>query len=328
MKNLLYYPGFEVQSEDWLKFAILYLDELHPIIPQAGEYYLSDTFSTVRQETDLIQPAVPDYVEGSAATLDAIDLVEKMLQRPRHYADILNERDFPTKWRLPQNQQYTLFRAKFTPMWEDFCISEGLGIRSDEGVRLVRPLGLIYMSFLAHVISEARGEPPITDYDKMDQISILTRKASSLVKKKTTIAKRIINLKLPRNIADIDIKKVIAHRNSRDFKKRLHAFHTELEKHFSEVEEGKTKKTFLDSRGSIVSEFSDEIVSLGFGVAAFSLGAWLLLSKPASTLEYTEKAVAGAALTVGSAISIRNTWKNTKTKRLTRKYLGKLEKID
>ena len=37
MEELIYYPGFEVSNEDWLKFALLYLDKLNPIIPESGE---------------------------------------------------------------------------------------------------------------------------------------------------------------------------------------------------------------------------------------------------------------------------------------------------
>ena len=327
MKRLLYYPGFELKSEDWLKFALLYIDELHPIIPEAGKRYLSDTYAAIRAETDLIFPDSPDYREGCAATLDAIELVQRMLQHPKDYGSTIGDGDYPAKWRLPRNHQYTLFDAKYTPAWRDFCLSEGLAIVCDEGLRLARPLGLIYMSFLAHVISEGRGIAPITDYEEMDHISILTRKASPLTRRKTAIARSIVQLKLPANISDLDIKKLIAHRKREGFKDRLHAFHSELEKHIAEMEAGEADRTFLDSRGSIIREFSDEIVSLGVGVAGFSLGMWLLLSKPASTVEFVKEVSGGAALTVGSVISIRNTWKNTMTKRLTRKYLGKLERI-
>jgi hypothetical protein len=327
MKSLLYYPGFEVRSEEWLKFALLYLDKLCPIIPEAGQPYLSDTFSTIRGETDLIFPNSPDYREGKAATLDAIELVEKMLQHPRCYGNTIGDVNYATNWRRPENHDYKLFRAKYTSEWRDFCLSEGLGVAADEGILLPRPLGLIYMSFLAHAISETRETPPITDYVEMDRISILTRKASLVTRKKTAIANSIVRLKLPGNIADLDIKDIIAHRESKGFKERLHAFHCELDKHIAEMEAGEADRTFLDSRGSIVREFSDEIVSLGVGVAGFSLGMWLLLSKPASTTEFAKEVVGGAALTVSSVICIRNTWKNTKTKRLTRKYLGMLDKM-
>ena len=50
MKELLYYPGFEVKDETWLKFALLYLDHISPIIPYINapeESYLTPTFATV-----------------------------------------------------------------------------------------------------------------------------------------------------------------------------------------------------------------------------------------------------------------------------------------
>lgn len=50
MKELLYYPGFEIKNETWLKFALLYLDHISPIIPyiNASEKdYLTPTFATV-----------------------------------------------------------------------------------------------------------------------------------------------------------------------------------------------------------------------------------------------------------------------------------------
>ena len=46
MKELLYYPGFEVKDETWLKFALLYLDHISPIIPYINapeESYLTPT---------------------------------------------------------------------------------------------------------------------------------------------------------------------------------------------------------------------------------------------------------------------------------------------
>ena len=33
LKSLLYYPNFEIANKTWLKFALLYIDELRPIIP-------------------------------------------------------------------------------------------------------------------------------------------------------------------------------------------------------------------------------------------------------------------------------------------------------
>jgi len=88
MKNLLYYPGFEVRDTTWLKFALLYLDELRPIIPDnpfREEHYLSDDARRVKNDTDLIHPYQPKYEEGAAASLMACDEFEKYLRNPERY---------------------------------------------------------------------------------------------------------------------------------------------------------------------------------------------------------------------------------------------------
>ena len=64
MKELLYYPGFEVKDETWLKFALLYLDHISPIIPYINapeESYLTPTFIKVKEHSDLICIKRPLY---------------------------------------------------------------------------------------------------------------------------------------------------------------------------------------------------------------------------------------------------------------------------
>lgn len=64
MKDMIYYPGFEVRDKTWLKFALLYFDCLRPIIPTTiapERDYISDSFCIIMDETDLIQPYRPEY---------------------------------------------------------------------------------------------------------------------------------------------------------------------------------------------------------------------------------------------------------------------------
>jgi len=324
MKDMLYYPGYEVKSEDWLKFALLYIDKLQPIIPEAGNSHLSEQFSMIRNETDLIVPHRPSAEEGQAATLDAIDLVQKILQDPKHYADVLGHADYLSSWKMLENHQYTLFETKYSSVWRDFCLDENLAVSSDYGLKISRQLGLIYMSLLAHVISEKSGIEPITDHKEMDQISILTRAAPPTAQNKTALANRTVRLKLPGNINELGFGQIIEYRNKRDFKEMLYAFHSELEKHIAEMEGAETERTFLESRGSFISEFSDEIVSLGMGVSNLSLGVWAMTSNPPSAVDLASGLFGGGALIANSVVSIRTAFRNTKNTRLTRKYLVKL----
>ncbi len=327
MKNMLYYPGFEVKSEAWLKFALLYMDQLQPIIPEEGRSHLSEQFFMIENETDLIVPHNPSVEEGTTATLDAIALVEKILQRPERYVAALGGMDSPSSWRMAENHQFTLLDKKYSPAWKEFCLTEKLASFSGNGVLISKSLGLIYMSFLTNVISEKTGIEPITDHSKMDRISILTRQVPPSARCKTKLANRIVQLKLPGNINDLALSEIIAHRNKNGFKENMHAFHSELEKHIEEMEGGETEETFLDSRGSIIREFSDEIASFGFGVATLPLSIWCRASNPVSVEDTIAGVIGGSALAAESFVSVRNTWRNTKETRMTRKYLAEIGTI-
>ena len=99
MRELIYYPTFEIADSNWIKFALLYINQLDPIIPESGEIYLSDNYKRLINETDLIKPFRPSYSEGKKATLDAIDQIEKILRHPNAYISIFNEENFLDKWR-------------------------------------------------------------------------------------------------------------------------------------------------------------------------------------------------------------------------------------
>ena len=79
--------------------------------------------------------------------------------------------------------------------------------------------------------------------------------------------------------------------------------------------------------GNIVSDFSDEVMSLGAGVAVFGIGVWHLLSKRLDTMKYMKQIAEGAAFAVGSTIALRSAWTHTKSKRFTRKYLADLKHL-
>lgn len=74
-----------------------------------------------------------------------------------------------------------------------------------------------------------------------------------------------------------------------------------------QFEKGKAKADFLSTRGTGISEFSDDIMKLGAGVILFGLGVWLLMATPAPSQAYIKEVVAGGALTIHSIVSLRST---------------------
>jgi hypothetical protein len=68
MKKLIYYPSFEIHDQTWLKFALLYFDQLQPIVPFDGDRYISNETRNILDSTDLIKFCRPDFETGLTAT--------------------------------------------------------------------------------------------------------------------------------------------------------------------------------------------------------------------------------------------------------------------
>ena len=328
MRELIYYPSFEVRNREWLKFALLYLENLDPIIPESGDIHLSDEYRMIVNETDLIQKHRPEYEEGENATLDAVDQIERILRHPEAFKGIFSDANFLDKWKNQGEQQFILFREKYTGYWERFCTDNNIGRRSHHGLMVSRDVANIYMTILAQCVADSRGVSPITDDRLLDRFSIFSRKASPNNSNTIEAAQGVINLKLPRNLKEISLNDIVNLRNKQDFKQHQRTFHDELEQFLENMERATEDVDFEKSLGNIWKDFSDEIVQVGTGTVAFGLGVWLLFqSAGTAILPAYEKIAGGAALSVGSVISIRNTWNNTKTRRMARRYLADMQDL-
>lgn len=328
MNNLLYYPSFTVENKTWLKFALLYFDDLSPIIPSSGDAELNKWYKKLIKDTNLITPYRPDNKEGFDATLDAIEHIDKIFKEPQKYKPIFGESNFIERWEIEENQQFTIFNEKYNQEWETYCIQSGIGHSIDQGVNVPKDVAYLYMTILAHAISEQNGMSPITDHQSLDKFSIFARSQTKPDKNKIDIAQAVINLSLPTNLEQIPLEKIIEHRNRTDFLTYQRAFHDELSQYLANISNSKNVKDFKESLGNVWKDFQSEILKLGTGISSFGLGVWLLVDTPQSEfLEGVQKGLAGLNLAVGSAISIKNTWENTRTKRFTRKYLSNLNSI-
>src|SRR3712207_3641146 len=110
MRELIYYPDFEVKDANWLKFALLYLRRLDSIVPETANENLSELYRKLRSETDLLALHRPDPEEGRDATRDAIGYAEDILKHSTLY-DISQEE--LESWRRPEKHDYILWRAKY-----------------------------------------------------------------------------------------------------------------------------------------------------------------------------------------------------------------------
>ena len=224
MREMIYYPGFEVKDETWLKFALLYLDCIRPIIPYTiapEEEYISDTFLKIMGETDLVRPYRPDFNEGMCASELACTEFERYLQHPERYARFFGQpyaSRLIDKWKLPQYQDCTLFEGKYSYEFFRFCIENQIASPCIEGIRISNDLAYVYMSFLADVVSRNNEMEMITDEKRYTQMLLKNPQLTSSSRRAYEhTVKNELTLALPDHLSEIPIQEIIDLRKDKDF---------------------------------------------------------------------------------------------------------------
>lgn len=235
MRDMIYFPGFEVKNENWLKFALLYFDTLRPIIPYtvySEERYLSDTFQRVMGETDLIEPYRPEYEEGSCASILACEEFEKFLSHPEIYGAYFcgsKSGAHIKKWKNRNYQDCTLFSGKYSQIFFDFCTKNKIATPCQEGIHISNDLAFVYMSLLADVISKRHEYEMITDVQKYSRYLInrdLT--VSKENQNRITAAQNNIEFSLPTELNHIPLERFVQLRNDRSFNATRKAYMTQI----------------------------------------------------------------------------------------------------
>lgn len=329
MRDLIYYPNFESTNVEWLKFALLYIDKLNPIIPLSGDKQRSNLYEKLMGETDLLEIHRPEFDEGYHSSLDAIDIVERIMKDPYRFDWKLKHFNAIKLWQNKKYQDYKIYQEKFSYDWEKFCLENNFAQRVNGGLLIHEQLGTLYMTVLANSISDSRGKSPITDKIDIDNLSFFLKTKASKETKVLSNAKSIVKLKLPANINQIDIDEIIRLRKSGNFKRDLKAFHSELDLFYKNIEEGNTEEKFVENYNNVFSDFTEHFTSISLDTISFGLGAEMLLKAPDYTqTEFFEKiVVAGTGLLVNSGFSLKNTWKSTQSKRHCRRYLTQISNL-
>ena len=245
MRDMIYFPGFEVRNESWLKFALLYFDTLRPIFPDTWhpcELYLSDAFRNVMDETDLIRPYYSAPDENHRAAVLACEEFEKFLSRPQLYRPYFRE-GLPggriELWSEPAFQDSTLFEGKYSPAFFAFCIEHHLATPCTEGIRISSDLAFVYMSLLANVISRQNGYEMITDAAKysryLNDRELALCGAGDLA---FETAKSSIELALSADLRSIPLERFVQLRKDRSFSAARQAYLAQIEKMIARQEQG------------------------------------------------------------------------------------------
>lgn len=337
MRDMIYFPGFEVKNENWLKFALLYFDTLRPIIPytvDSKERYLSDTFQHVMGETDLIRPYQPDYEEGSCASILACEEFAKFLSHPEIYGAYFHGSKSGShiqKWRNSKYQDCTLFNGKYSHVFFDFCTENKIATPCQEGIRISNDLAFVYMSLLADVISKQHEYEMITDVQKYSRYLInkdLT--VSKENQNRIRAAQNNIEFSLPADLDNIPLERFVQLRKDRDFNAARKAYMSQIEQLITHQENGE-----YFSLEDLLS-YKKDLVKIGQKAFPFTASAIVSYFSFYSLLNDQQNAVIPAlASAVMDAFTVKDAYSNLsqyvdsiKEKRLARKYVAKIEALN
>ena len=337
MRDMIYFPGFEVKNENWLKFALLYFDTLRPIIPYtiySEERYLSDTFQYVMGETDLIKPYRPDYDEGFCASILACEEFEKFLSHPEIYGAYFYSNKSGAhikKWKSCNYQDCTLFEGKYSKTFFDFCIENKIATPCQEGIRISNDLAFVYMSLLADVISKQHEYEMITDVQKYSRYLINKDLAGSREnQKRISVAQNNIEFSLPADLSHIPLEQFVQLRKDRSFSAARKAYMAQVEQLIAHQENGDYFS--LEDLLSCKKDF----VKIGQQAFSFTASAIVSYFSFYSLFNDQQNAIVPAlASAVIDGIAVKDAYSNLpqyvdsiKEKRLARKYVAKIETLN
>ncbi|MFB0831885.1 hypothetical protein ACEU2D_20080 [Brevibacillus laterosporus] len=327
MAELLYYPGFEIEDEEWLKFALLYLNKVDTIVPYQADNLLSDQYKFLIRETNLLDKYRPNYDEAGKSTMDVINIISKYLANPIQYFGILGKVNILDFWRERRNQDFELFQNKFSYYFEQFCRENGLSHDTVNGIKIPRQLGLIYMSILAHNIGDRNGISVITDMEEQRQLSKINEQTWRYNKrlKEIKAVRKLIELRLPVDLKQIPIKDIIRLRNQESYQRKLKAFHAAVSEFSSLPNKKLTEHSYYEIESHIKYTKEDlkaDIINFSMTTSAAILGVSIVLSDNGSGIEFS-KEVLGIETAIGGALPIYR--KLGSDRRLAARYLTDLK---
>lgn len=332
VNELIYFPGFEIVDENWLKFALLYLEKLCPIVPSgyvAAREIESAHMKYVVNESDLIEYYTPTDIEVMDASKEASTYLKHLIGDTK----CTSERDgILARWRAPENQSVKVLKQKCSSSFMEICVDEKLARKCSNGIMMSEDLSFTYMGLLANSIASEKNIGLITDSRK--EIEVLHFSDMSRLKKKdyeVALAKSVVEFALPSNLRDIPIEKIVSLRNEKSFQDLRKAFMSHLQE-FVNKQISRKEVDFNSETRYIHAEIVNLICktfSVASPVALTVLGWYSLQNEPGARglLELGIGAVESLTNMAERVEGVKKSFKELKQKNYSRKYLVELSQF-
>jgi hypothetical protein len=335
MNTTLYYPGFEVKDINWLKFALLYIRKLRPIIPLSGDNDLSEITHRINEETDLFSYYRPTFQESYEASEIAYDVVSRFLLEPERYRYRFKKFNTDAYFKDLQTHNFLLYNEKFTYHFANFCINNGYATESSKGILINEEIGNIYMSILANIISEKNQIHCITDMPNMDRYNIYIRDIGNLAfntdinlnrnYRIEKIARSVIELYIPKGISNIDLNTIIQFRASNDYSVALEAFHNEIDRYLNMLEGNESITEFEERINNSIRRLKRELLVLFPQLTLIAFQVWSIINGNL-TAEHLAATSVSATSAIYTTSNLRDIYVSGENARFTRKYLSTLKR--
>lgn len=310
MRELLYYPYFFIEDEEWIKFSLFYLGRVVTIVPTEANRYLTDTHNLILNETDLLNSHSPTEGEINAAALKMGNELGFLINNPLNDFMVNRGPYNINEWQDDRTFTYELFEGKFPIELKNMLTSKRFARESENGIIVHHNIANIYMSILAHTIAEEREISTITDVkEKIDFVTIdkVIRRHQARPNRYKTLTENI-NINLPRNIQEIELSKIIEFRNHPINRRNLQEFQTAIEKlgllvneNLSDNQMIDVKKELFDTKQQYISKITAQF---GAGTAA-TIGIYQLINGDAQHLDFLRE-----VLGLGAIQGIKNIYGN------------------
>ncbi|MBQ9928725.1 MAG: hypothetical protein IJO65_12235 [Lachnospiraceae bacterium] len=278
MRNKLYYPYINIKDEDFLKYAILYYDKLHLIVPESIRF--NEKMSRVAESTDLFVKIKPEqsYQTCCDATKYTIAFIDERMRTDSNFDVYRNE------------HTSRLYKGKYNWEFSEYCEKNELLTLQRDSIKVHPVIASEYMTNLANLIAGKNGMDIVTDTVKYADYHFnpdFRGMKNSIIRDE--VMRRELAFVLPVDMRGIPIEKIIDFRNHNEYAAMRQAFHRYTEKcmestiqnDFDLVEYMRLKKDFVEffkSYSLEIADFSMSFVMFAsgcefLGVTAFAAGA-------------------------------------------------------
>ncbi|MDV2581556.1 hypothetical protein [Alkalibacillus haloalkaliphilus] len=321
MKEALYYPNFYIDDEKWLKFALLYLDEIVTITPNEASINYTSMHEVVLRETNLFSSHSPLESEIEEAAFNLGEFISRASMNPMYDN---NQR----QWRNRSMDDWEIYNGKMSYKLQEMLLDKEWAKKSVNGLNINPELASQYMTLLANIIAGNRNIPTITDKKMPVNFLSMNRNVNKEINRDNRVMtlSNEVEIFLPRNIEEISIEEIIEFRNNPENSRNLTELHNAIENmnnltenRFSENEMLNLKKNLYDAKKQYKSRLAGQ-----FTVGAGSvLGIYQLISGDAPYLDFIRE-----VLGLGVITGVSCAYGNLNGYRTTNKAIGYLSDIE